>query len=306
MSRIIRTCQCGCGDPRPRRIARRAVRRSGDHVHRRRSAEDAEGCLSSAKWPASAPIRRARSSSTRAPAIRTRRSATTARSRTAARSCSCSIQRQVRPRVGPGCVRLQRRDRPARRSAGQRLDDRRRGQPGREVQSRWQRRARARTQAGDDRRASGLPPAGGGAAAVRRCSCGAAPVHAGAAAVQPARRCRRRRRRRRRPGWPRARIGHSRIGLQPSDRRGVGQGRQHLRRRRHRHQQPRRQVRQGRPVHHALGIDRHGPGPVHRREVDRRLDARATSTSPTPATSASRSSTARASSSRSSATSARR
>ena len=77
---------------------------------------------------------------------------------------------------------------------------------------------------------------------------------------------------RRRSGRPRAGLRHSRIGLLASDRCGVGQGRQHLRRRRHRHQQSRRQVRQGWQVHHALGIDRHGPGPVHRREVDRRLE----------------------------------
>ncbi len=56
-------------------------------------------------------------------------------------------KRQLRPRVGPGRLRLQRGDRPARRSAGQRLDDRRRRQSGREVQHRRQHRARARPQA---------------------------------------------------------------------------------------------------------------------------------------------------------------
>ena len=116
-----------------------------------------------------------------------------------------------------------------------------------------------------------LPPvAAGGAgqaahpvrspAQVPRLAAGGAPVVA-AAVARPRRR---------------ARIGHSRLGLQPSDRRGVGQGRQHLRRRRHRHQQPHRQVRQGRPVHHALGLDRHRAGPVQRREGarDRRAGQR--------------------------------
>ena len=55
--------------------------------------------------------------------------------------------RQVRPRAGPGRLRLQRRLRPARRSAGQRLDHRRRRQPGGEVRHRRPRRAGARPQA---------------------------------------------------------------------------------------------------------------------------------------------------------------
>ena len=55
--------------------------------------------------------------------------------------------RQVRPRAGPGRLRLQRRLRPAHRSAGQRLDHRRRRQPGGEVRRRGSRRAGARPQA---------------------------------------------------------------------------------------------------------------------------------------------------------------
>ena len=55
--------------------------------------------------------------------------------------------RQVRPRARPGRLRLQRRLRPAHRSAGQRLDHRRRRQPGGEVRRRGSRRAGARAQA---------------------------------------------------------------------------------------------------------------------------------------------------------------
>ena len=74
---------------------------------------------------------------------------------------------EVRPRARTGRLRLQRRDRTPRRSAGQRLDDRRRRESDRQVRSRRPHRARARPQTGDDRRppsAAGEPAAGGGAA----------------------------------------------------------------------------------------------------------------------------------------------
>ena len=100
--------------------------------------------------------------------------------------------------------------------------------------------------------------------------------------------------------------GHAGLHVQPSDRRRVGPRRQHLHRRRHRQHQPHCQVRQGRPLHQAVGIDRFGERAVHRREEPGRSTRRATSTWPTPATSASRCSTATATSSRSSGTSARR
>ena len=212
-------------------------------------------------------------------------------------------ERQVRPRARSGRLRLQRRDRVARRSAGQRVDDRRGRQPGGEVRSRRAHRARARPQAGDDRRSARTAwrrtgrrdrVAEAGRGGARRCSVAPAPGGAG------------RRRRWRRQAAARAGLGRSRIELQPSDRCRVGSRRQHLRRRRHRQQQPRREVRQGRPLHQALGLDGHRARASSTASRRSRSTRRATSTSPTPATSASRCSTPRAPSSRSSATSARR
>ena len=90
--------------------------------------------------------------------------------------------RQVRARARPGRLRLQRRDRAARRSAGQRLDDRRGREPGREVRSRGPHRARARPKAGNDRGAPGAAGGGGGGrrrrAARRRAPAPARPARA--------------------------------------------------------------------------------------------------------------------------------
>ena len=134
-----------------------------------------------------------------------------------------------------------------------------------------------------------MRPGPGVPATACRCRVpAAAPAAAAGAAAAVAAAARRRRRAGRR---------HPRRQLQPSDRRRVGSRRQHLRRRRHRHQQPHREVRQGRQLHQALGPTGTEPGPVQRREGIA-IDARATSTSPTPATSASRCSTATARSSR--------
>ena len=262
-------CCRGCGDPRAS-----ADRSSRSPVFRRSRSTIADllktpnDVVRRRSRPASARIRRARSSSTRAPGIPTRRSATTARSRAAARGCSCSIANgkfvrewgqdvygfnaaiglRVDPQDNVWTIDA---------AANQVVKFDPDGSVG----------AGARPQARNDLRAPGLPAAG----RVRRRRLRR---RAGAPAVRRRWRAGRRRRRRRwRRRRPRAGLRHSRLELQPSDRRGVGQGRQHLHRRRHRQQQPRRQVRQGRPVHHALGLDRHGPGPVHRREGDRGLDA---------------------------------
>ena len=154
-------------------------------------------------------------------------------------------QRQVRPRTGPGRLRLQRRLRPAHRSAGQRLDHRRGANQVVKFDTEGPGRAGARPQARDDRRAA----------------------RAARPAARRRRRWRWRWRRRSRPrptGGPVTGVPGSTFS-QP-DRRGVGPRRQHLHRRRHRHQQPHRQVRQGRPVHRPLGLHRIGPWPVQRRE----------------------------------------
>ena len=134
-------------------------------------------------------------------------------------------RRQVRARAGAGRLRLQHRVRPARRSAGQRLDHRSVGQPGGEVRRPGPRRAGARPEAGGHRGASR------GAAGRRRAR----------RQRQPAAR-----RSGRRSARASARIGHPGLHLQPADRRGLGPRRQHLHRRRRGHHQPHRQVRQGR------------------------------------------------------------
>ena len=131
--------------------------------------------------------------------------------------------------------------------AGQRLDDRRRGEPGREVRSRRSialvlgrkpeaidvRPAAARRR---PRRGAVEAPAGAQAAVA----AGAAAAGGGGGGG----------------GRGNARRRHARVGFSRPTDVAWDQGRQHLRRRRHRHQQPHRQVRQGRQVHHALGIDR--------------------------------------------------
>ena len=105
--------------------------------------------------------------------------------------------------------------------------------------------------------------------AVRPPQPGSAP--GGGPAAAPRRSRRRTRGQGRRTGWPWRRprppgSRHTRIELQSADRRRVGSRRQHLRGRRHRQQQSRGEVRQGGPLHQALGIDRRRPGPVQRRE----------------------------------------
>ena len=195
-------------------LARRAERRAGDRVRQqRRSAEDAGRRLRRRS--------RRRRRQFEGPDLRLhahRPSLRDARRqphvlRTAARGCSSSITtgKFVRE-LGPGRLRLQRRDRPARRSAGQRLDDRRGGQPGREVRP----EGRVALVLGRKPEAinvrPGAPPAAAEpaaaaaaapAAAARRCAGGAGrPADAAAAA----------RRDRARPGST----------LQPSDRRRVG------------------------------------------------------------------------------------
>ena len=120
------------------------------------------------------------------------------------------------------------------------------------------RRARARTQAGKHHRAAGAtaagragePPAAGRLSAAGRAQARRGPAEAAAERVGP-------------------RSRHAGIELQPAVGRRLGSRRQHLRGRRPRHQQSRREVRQGRPLHRALGLDRQRPGPVQRREGDR-------------------------------------
>ena len=120
--------------------------------------------------------------------------------------------RQVRARARPGRLRLQRRDRAARRSAGQRLDRRRRREPGREVRCRWAVALvlgrKPETIAVRPGPASGapLPPARAAAAARRRRR----PAGGGGGG------------RRRRAAGRTSRSRHHRVDVQPSDGRGVG------------------------------------------------------------------------------------
>ena len=118
--------------------------------------------------------------------------------------------RQVRARARAGRLRLQRRDRAARRSAGQRLDDRRRRQPGGEVRHRGARRAGARPKARDDRRAAARSRRTG-ARGRRRAGSGGAPAGAGRRPDRAARR---------RTAGPAT--GTPGSTLQPADRRRVG------------------------------------------------------------------------------------
>ena len=157
-------------------------------------------------------------------------------------------------------------------TAGQRVDDRRRRQSGREVRSRGRillvlgRKPEAidvRRQPRWRRGAGGGGAGGGGpGGAARRRAARAAPGS----------------------GVPGSTFS------EPSD--VAWDAGQHLHRRRRRHHEPHRQVRQGRPLHPPLGIHGHRAGPVQRRE-GARIDRQGTSTPPTCATSASRSSTQR-------------
>ena len=185
-----------------------------------------------------------RSSSTRGPAIRTPRSATTARSSAAARGCSSSIAdgKFVRE-LGQDVYGFN-------AAIGLRVDPQDnvwtiddganqvvKFDPDGRVALVLGRKPETMCACGAPRRRR--PGGRRGAGARARAGAGTGSAGAGAAAN-------------RRPG-----AGTPGLELQPPDRRRLGRGRQHLRRRRYRHQQPHREVRQGRPLHHALGLDRH-------------------------------------------------
>ena len=159
-------------------------------------------------------------------------------------------QRQVRQGDRPGRLRRELRAAGARGSAGQHLDRRRRLESDREVRSRRPLSDGARPEAGEHRRpaGTGMPASGAGrrgGARSRRPSAGAAAVVAAADAAAAARR--------RRHQWRQ---------LQPAVGCHVGSRRQHLRGRRLRHEQPHRQVHQGRQLREDVGPDRIGPGAV--------------------------------------------
>ena len=182
------------------------------------------------------------------PATRTRPSATTARSPAADRDSSSSIRPASSSAARPGRLRVQRRDRTAHRSAGQRVDDRRRGESSGQVRSRRTNRPRARPQTGSDRR-----PAGAAARGARRRGRRSSSGRGSAAAAAP-------------PAsgsGTRRRVWNTGVELHSTGRRRLGSRRQHLRGRRHWQQQSCREVRQGRTLHRALGLDRLRPRPVH-------------------------------------------
>ena len=221
----------------------------------------------SARSAASARIRRARSSSTRAPAIPTPPSATTEPSIAAARgfssstrtasSCASWDRTSTASTLPSGCASI-------RQDNVWTIDDGANQVVKFDTEGRVALVLGRKPETMPVRPAAPRPGGGPGGAGPGRSGrrpgpgvgagpgAGAGPGGAGPGGADRAK----------------TRRGHAWFQLQPSHRRGVGCGRQHLRRRRHRREQPRRQVRQGRPLHQALGLHRLGAGAVPGREGD--------------------------------------
>ena len=282
----------GRGDPGARRRRSSRRRGAGDRVrHQRRSAEDAERRLRrrsrrrrrqfegpDLRLHAHRPsVRDAR----RQPHVLARRlAAVPVRSRRAS-SCASSGQDVYGFNAAIG-LRVDPQDNVWTIDVG--------AEPGREVRPRRPRRARARPQAGNDRRAAGAAAgaargggAGGGAPARRRRGSGA--VRRAAAP--------RRRRRRSAAAAAAAAPGSGTPGSsfnRPTDVAWDKAGNIYVADGIGNNNRVAKFDKDGRFIKH-WGSTGTGPGPVQRREGDRRSTRRATSTSPTPATSASRCST---------------